>query len=352
MSEIICELTSDFRGKYPDVPFAEGVDVEAFKSETNPFFVTLPISKVGVTSRNGRTFDRAAVERIVNQVNDKKPEGGLGHLTPSERGSRYEMPKVRWLGAMIDTDGTAWGKAYIPEYASDVREFFKTAKMANARVGTSIYGKEGEAGLADMTLEQIDLGHPDRLGVLEVGAIPKITAELEDQNTEAIMPEKEVIAELIAAKDATIAELQSKVSEAAATVAELTKKAEIADGLIAELGSEKPVEKVQKLISVVAELEAKQHKTAIEGVVAELVTLEDMRPIIKGQLGDVKALTVDAAKEKIVALLNDEGNKKVAKALALLVSGGRAIVTELKTGNELKEPTAADVAKARAEWGI
>lgn len=350
MSEIICELTSNFQGKYPDVPFAEGVDIEAFKNENDPFFVTVPISKIGTTSRNGRTFDRAAVERIVNQVNEKKPEGGMGHLKASERGSHYEIPKVRWLGAMIDADGTAWGKAYVPTYAQDVREYFRDAKRSGSKVGTSVYGVEGQSGLSDMNLEKVDFGHPDQLGVLELGAIPKITAELNNENQEEAnnMAETQVISELLAAKDNTIAELQTVVTANKTLISELTSKAAIADAIIAELGAN-PVEAAKGLIAELVDLKKAHLANEIDAVVAELVKVPQLRGIAKMQVTGVKS--ADEARKLIAEFMDTDEYKDIASALVLKVSGGRAVVTEFNHDAKIDESPSA-LARARAEWSI
>lgn len=349
MSEIIIELTSDFKGQYPNVPFAAGVDAEGFQSEPNPFFVTLPIARVGVKSRNGREFNRAAVERIVSQINDKKPEGNIGHIPVEKRSTHYEMPKLRWLGAVLDADGTAWGKAWIPSYASDVREFFRDAKRSNARVGTSIYGKEGEAGLADMVLEQIDLGHPDRLGVLEVGAIPQITSELNDENKEADnMAEKEVLAELLTSKDAVIAELQTKVNASETLVSELQSKAAIADAVIAELGAD-PVTTAKGLIAELVDLKKAKLANEIDDVIAELVKVPQLRGIAKKEVAHVKS--ADEARTVISEFMGTDEYQDIAKALVLKASGGRAVVTEFNHEAKIDESASA-LAKARAEWGF
>lgn len=354
MSELIYELTSDFRGKYPDVPFAEGVDTEAFKAESDPFFVTVPISKIGAVSRNGRTFDRAAVERIVEQVNEKRPEGGMGHLKPSERGSHYEIPKVRWLGAMIDAEGTAWGKAYVPKYAQDVREYFRDAKRSGSKVGTSVYGVEGQSGLADMNLEKVDFGHPDQLGVLELGAIPKITSELLDENKEAnIMAEQESILvtefrSQLAEKSTLVSELQTKVATAEKLVSELQTKATLADAVIAELGAD-PVKVAKELITELVDLKKKSLASDIDNVVSELVKVPQLRGIAKKEAAQAKS--ADEARTLITEFMATDEYQELATALVLQASGGKAHVAEFNREKKLDENLSA-YEKARAEWGF
>lgn len=353
MSEIINEMVTQFGGKYPDVPFAAGVDSEAFLTDKDPFFVTLPIAQVGVKSGNGLDFKRADVERIVQQVNTKRPEGNTGHTPKDKRSSEYTIPKVRWLGAMIDEDGVAWGKAWVPNYAPEVREFFRDAKRSGAKVGTSIYGLKGAAGLSDMDLESIDLGHPDRLGVREVGAIPQITSELQDENHEeaTIMAENELINELRTQRDsnvALVAELTGKVATAEKLASELQTKATLADAVIAELGAD-PVKTAKDLIAELVDLKKAKLANAIDDVIAELVKVPALRGIAKKEVAGAKS--TDEARTLITEFMETDEYQELATALVLKASGGRAIVTEFNREKKLDESMSA-YDKARGEWNI
>lgn len=355
MSEVICEIVSEYKGSFPNVPFAAGVDVASFTSEPDPFFVTLPIAKVGAKSRNGLpAFRQVDVERIVSQVNEKKPEGNPGHTPKDKRGSEYNIPKLRWVGAVLDADGMAWGKAWIPDYAPEVRQFFRDAKRTGAKVGTSIYGTQGAAGLADMELETIDLGHPDRLGVLEVGAIPEITAQLNDENMEAnIMAEQEsiLVAEFrnqLAEKSTLVSELQTKVATAEKLVSELQTKATLADAVIAELGAD-PVKVAKELITELVDLKKKELANTIDAVVSELVKVPALRGIAKKQATGAKS--EDEARTLVTEYMATDEYQELATALVLKASGGRAIVTEFNREEKLTENLSA-YDKARAEWGF
>lgn len=346
MSDLLFTLVSEFRGDFPDVPFAPGVDADAFKAEAKPFFVTLKIAKVGATSRNtGKPFSRAEVERVVQQVNEKRPEGNLGHVPKDKRGTEYGLPKLEWVGATLDErTGEAWGKAYVPNYATDVREFFMNKIRTNGRVGTSIYGVQGARGLADMTLESIDLGHPDRLGVPDVATVPRVTSELSDGKTEdkKVPTELEIVSELLTGqlqeKTNLVAELQQSKKTLEEQVADLTTKLAATDGpvkLVAEMRATLKADEKADVLKLVSEmmvelttLKAKDAGRERDGWVAEFVALPDLRPIIAEKLGDgVK--DKEGAKARVAELMKDPTIANIARALAGAKGGPPVIVTEL-----------------------
>lgn len=168
---------SELRGGYPNIALPPGMR-EEFGADA--MFVTLPIGKVGARSRNERTYSEAAVKAIVDAVNTMRPEGRWGHLRDEERPYTYGPPAIRWLVAMIDSEGIAWAKGF--PTTSEAREYFRVAKIAGSRVGTSVYGfgrMDGDQ-VVDFELESIDLAAPDRVGIPETAAEPMITKETED----------------------------------------------------------------------------------------------------------------------------------------------------------------------------
>jgi hypothetical protein len=174
--ETIAELAG---ARLPVVPLAPGIDLAALTAgDDAPLFVTLPIAQVG-TSRNGRHYDAALVAEIAAQVNRDRPGGGLGHIAEGERATRYDRPEVLWLGATV-RGGVAYGKGYIPPYATATRDFLRRARAAGHPVGTSIYGRwrqvwDAALGamkvLAGGTLEAIDFVPPSRAGVQFAGGM-------------------------------------------------------------------------------------------------------------------------------------------------------------------------------------
>jgi hypothetical protein len=205
---IVWEAT--LRGSFPAIPLPEDISIEDFGAD--PMFVTLPIMPVGARSRNERTYTRPAVEAIVRQVNENRPSGFWGHLPVEEYSTRYDVPAVRWLAAEI-VDNVAWGK--LVAITTEAKEHFRTAKAANARVGTSIYAwgeMEGESVLT-LDLESIDLADPARVGILDAVSVPHLTAEMTETTGEADMAALQEVEQERDALRAQVAELQGKLNE-------------------------------------------------------------------------------------------------------------------------------------------
>ncbi len=169
---------SELRGSYPEIALPEDVDREALGGDA--FFVTLPIGQAGARSRNQRTYSRAAVEQMVAQINAKRPEGAWGHIAPDEAATRYDPPAIRWLAALIDGEGIAWGKGLPLTEAT--REYYRLAKATNARVGTSLVAwaqMDGDEVKA-LELVTVDLADPARVGVPVTAARAMISQEMEE----------------------------------------------------------------------------------------------------------------------------------------------------------------------------
>ena len=208
--EIVREYTiGAFRGNFPDVEIAQGVDMEALKElDASPFFATLPIvPEVGAVSGNGLLYDEALVSSIEKQINDNRPGGIFGHLKDEERSTSYPLPSGMWVGAKR-VGNTLWGKVYCPPGVG--REHIRTLKALGGEIATSIYGKgkfekvkEGVRRLTNFKLESLDFAPPSR-AALGYGAIPHVTSEMSEEQ-EPIMADKEqVISELRNAKVAPL----------------------------------------------------------------------------------------------------------------------------------------------------
>lgn len=171
-------LISELAGKYPEVPVDPTV-IEGIKADDpSAFFVTLKIGQVGGYSRNRKKkFSQREVAEIVDRVNLVKPEGRVGHMPLEKRAE--SLPAIQWLGAVVDNDGTAWGKCYVMD--NEVRTYLKTRMRANAPVGTSVWGdvmQHPNGDWTDIQITAIDLsGHPDAVSVLGTRGVPIITAE-------------------------------------------------------------------------------------------------------------------------------------------------------------------------------
>lgn len=336
---ILWEAT--LRGSYPSIPLPEDINVEDFGPD--PMFVTLPIMPVGARSRNERTYTRPAVEAIVRQVNENRPSGFWGHLPIEDYANRYDVPAVRWLAAQI-VDDMAWGK--LVAITTEAKEHFRTAKAANARVGTSIYAwgeMEGE-NVITLDLESIDLADPARVGILAAVAVPQVTAEMAQVNEAGEADMAGSLQEIEKERDALraqVAELQGKLDEQrdygriAASFytyfGEGTDAAALMKSIYEALGAmqrdlnidgsiEVAVVDMQRMVN---ELATGQRRAAVQAVVAELVPDEALRALVADMLDDsTDAKTARAKIEKIQA---GETYQKLAKTLTVAEMGGPAV---------------------------
>lgn len=362
MTEKLYEYVAEFRGSFPDVPIPENIIAGIKETDEKPFYVTLPIGKVGGYSQNRKLpYTRDEVQQVVNEVNAKKPEGRVGHIPMKERASK--LPDMQWLGAVLEGD-IAWGKAYVYRRAEDVRDYLHTQVLANARVGTSIFGeaKRTDGGAwQNINVQAIDLsGHPDGISVQDLRSIPVVTAETINDE-EDNMSENQFIQELTASRDDyrdKARDAETKVSELTVSVSELTRERDELKALVAELNlGETPVDTVKELkatdekyqavlelvgegkdpVKVFAELNTRVAEanesvltSAIEKQIAEMVKVEKLQPTVKKHIellrkvGDVT--DEESAKKAIQEFIDDEDNKELAQSLVSEMSGGRVIV--------------------------
>lgn len=341
MSDLLAYLVSEYRQDVmPDVPFAPGIDVSKLTAgDVEPLFVRLPILKVGGKSDKGFTWGEPDVDRVVSEINIKRPEGNFGHVRPEDRSHKYDMGKVRWVGAVRVGD-TAYAKAYVPKYAQDAREYFRVAEAAQARVGTSVYGRRGKAGLRDMTLETLDFGHPDRLGFEGAAVVPVLMSEFEgtekvgQEDQEGLISELKndratlnlVVSELKLDAKNPLQAAKSLVSE----IADLRKQHELLGSIISELklDAEKPLVTVKALVTELAEHQRAAMVGEVDALIAEMTKEnETIRPFIREyviETRDGREVSLyadkDALKARLDGLLKSDHIQNLAKTL---VSEGR-----------------------------
>ncbi|MCL4863380.1 MAG: hypothetical protein KJZ93_28510, partial [Caldilineaceae bacterium] len=129
-------LVWEFKGKYPDVPIATGVDYDALvEGDSDPVFVTLPIGKANVKSGNKRFYDDKFVAELERQVLANKPVGLMGHLSAEARATEFPSEAVHWIGARRVGE-LLWGKGYVPP--GDARARLKRYRASGKKIATSI----------------------------------------------------------------------------------------------------------------------------------------------------------------------------------------------------------------------
>lgn len=343
-NEIVLELTvGEFRGTFPDVPIADGVNMDELRAmDPDPVFITLPVvPKVGAVSKNGLLYDEALVKSIETQINTKRPGGRFGHLREEERDSAFPIPDGMWLGAMREGN-TLWAKAYIPGGAA--RDHVRRLKAIGGSIATSIYGKgsyeatdkKGVRRLTDFDLETLDFAPPER-AALGYAATPIVTSEMETN-----MDRNQIISEL------TVDEIPARLRDA--LVAEYRTQVSDRDTLIASLQT------------TVAEYRRQQFESAVDTRIAELTAWQTtgddakrkldafrrtLRSRIVGELGG-DASKLESVVETIWADL-----QPLAETVRDALAGPPAIVAgKVTTGRPKFEDTPEARSKARAEMGL
>lgn len=367
MTELLFEIISVVKKPEdaPKVPLAPGIDYEALvaldtKAGDDPVFVTLPIGEVNIVSGNGRKYPVEAIESLVEAINSEKPGGIQGHLRDEDRAYEFELPSLIWVGAVI-VEGIAWGKAYIPRYASAVREYVSNCQAIKAKIATSIYGLAEMAGniVKRLFIESIDLAHPARAGVKTAVAVPLVTTEMVDEKnlhlekdlqnmpegTTPVAPDNgNLISELTTAKTTALA----RVDELESKLTELTKSAEtlkLASAKLAEsaysytnasisvsASGENIVEVIEQLLDSLNQMQKRNVTDELDRAVEEMVKLpantdqgKALRSVVKMMLGESK--TVEEGKTRLVEIANNPTYLALAKASVVEASGGNVIVT-------------------------
>jgi 2'-5' RNA ligase len=283
-------FVTEIAGEYPNIPLPEDVD-----TASDNFFVTLPIGMIDARSRNQRNYRAQSMTDLRDQVNAYRPEGMWGHLKDEDFGTKYGPPAIRWLASLIDDRGIVWGKGR-PQTAEAVN-YYRMAKLDNARVGTSIFAwaeMEGD-DVIGLDLITIDLADPARVGVPMTAARPLITAEMQADAARSQTPTivhstqegKEMPTELEQAQ-ARIEVLQEQIRTL--TLSQQAQTRQIADyNRVAELLG-KPEDVILGVRAVMQQRDDLKRENAelleetVKAKVAEKVKIESARPIIIEQV--------------------------------------------------------------------
>ena len=195
---VIAEYLHEFKGGFPDVPTYSHVDVSLLhKNDPEPFYVVLPVARVGEVSANGLIYD----EELVSEIEAQLP--GLGGI----RGHNFDHTQFPVeahdvVGHVREGD-TLWVKLYVPP--GEGREDMRRRKARGGKVGTSILGKfakriaeaNGQWRVRGLKLESLDLG-PITRTALDLGGAFAVVSELETdpKMEDGEMDRAQVIAEL------------------------------------------------------------------------------------------------------------------------------------------------------------
>lgn len=333
MTGYLFTISEGYNLSPPNIPLPAEINLERLAKslrKTDPselVFDTRPIGKP-ITSRNNRTYGAASVKRLVEQVNEKRPEGRWGHVDGD--GS---PPPFRWLAAVYDeTTQTGWAK-YVA-LTDEAERYIASSEELKARVGTSIYAHNAKLGkddvIEDYDLIRIDFANAEVLGIPSMATVPNVTKEeledLEENNmgtnttpTTPVTPVTEVAAD--------VAQKERLIESYERDIAELKQHDNVLNAVCEQFGvkRENILETVKSYRSANAALTTENKKLLegyITGAVAEAVVSEDVRDIVTEMVNQRSPATraeVDAAVASVTA---QESVKKLLKAAVLAETGG------------------------------
>lgn len=351
----------EFRGGYPTIDVDPRVNLDALtKNDDDPFYVTLPIARIGEVSSNGLFYDEELVKAIEEQVVGKG--GTMGHIKPEERNTAFPVEDVDWVGVTRE-NGTTWGKAYVPP--GSAREYLRRLMARGGKLATSIYGPyekretHGKSSykMRGFKLESLDLAPADR-AALQLGGQFAITAQMElDDNLESDdMNREEIIAEL------TTEDIPQNLRE---QIIQGWREEGDKQDLVSELENER-----DDGLKIIAELqgrleayETQEFEATLDGKLAKLVDWQ-----VKGDEAEKKVTSFKSTlRNRILSELSGKTSqedidavsaevwdemKPIAETIRDALTGPPAVVSS-KVKNSMKlEDTPEARARARAATGI
>lgn len=295
-------IVFEFKGKYPDVPFAPGIDIDALiEGDDSPVFVTLPVGKANSSSGNSRFYDEKFVTELEKQVISKKPIGLMGHLSEEARKSEFPIEAVHWLGAKRVGE-LLWAKGYCPpgEARSRLKRYKSTGKQIATSIDAWIDGvwdaeiKAYRMKADTLDLNQIDIGPADRAGIKDLAMIPHLTTEMAD--VPPIIQEQQDMNKTEAIQSLTPDDVQllpASVRQAVIAAAGAGNDAQLVTELRSTLGVDATADLVKK-VQELRQAEAQRVKDAITGRIRELV--EDAEKGVK--LTALRGLVVEMVRSR------------------------------------------------------
>lgn len=341
----IAEFVSEFRGAFPDVPTYEHVDIELLtKGDPDPFYVVLPVARVGETSANGLIYDEELVAEIERQL------PGLGGIRGHNFDESAFPPETHDVVGHRRVGDTLWAKFYIPP--GEAREDMRRRKARGGKVGSSIFGQfakrearaNGTWRARGLKLESLDFGAATRTA-LNLGGAFAVVSELRTRAMEDDAMTKEQLLAELKVTDIPQALREAIIREHATQQGE--------ENIVAELRQELDEQRtlVAELTARVAGYQRREFLSALEGKIAEKVTVEALRPVVRRAVLAEMADESDLEKaDKVLAeYLDGDEYKALAKALVAELAGPNAFVGATPNENWREElaKRAADLAKTQ-----
>ena len=354
-------VIGEFRGSFPDVPIAAGVNMDEIKTiDPEPIFVTLPIiPEIGMVSKNGLLYDEALANNVEEQINIKRPGGIYGHLSNVNRDTDFPYPVGIWVGAKR-VGKSLWAKAYM--MPGEARNHVRMLKATGGSIATSIYGtgayeavREGVRRLKDFNLESLDFAPPER-AALGYGAAPIVTSEF--AQAPAGRAEEIRNMTMVTVKDVPQALAEQIIQEFVQRngrrddVAELTQQVTDRDAIIAELRTSVQASLVREFDTVLDTEIAKLINWQVKGEAAQ-AKVDAFKRTLRSRI--VAEMGAERKAERIATVVAEvwKDLQPIAETLRDALAGPPAIVGSHRRGQVAKfEDTPEARQRARAQFGF
>jgi len=332
MEEISAEVSGEM--SIDDIPVASWAKLEELKKDdNNPLEVVVAIPTS--TSKRGWKYTPEALQKIVNYVNEQGLHGYLGHQEPEKVNNEFPKPVTHWVGAKFQ-DNTAYIRGVIDKSAEDLKRWIK----GNVVRTVSVFGiptlktVNGETQVVDYAPLSIDWtpigrnGMPTRIvaqGEMNGGENKLTKEEILEGIKELEIPVGEILQNIgnypstksVADTSYRKGELKlpkgieeelneaGKYIQAREIVGELEK--------IYGLEGEDLLNKIRGDRDVSLRKEKEERERQIDKLVGEMVTVEEIRPVVKLLVGEMN--TEEDIKKTIGEILEREEIKKLIDTL-------------------------------------
>lgn len=305
-----------------DIPIAPGVDLEKLKEgDSEPLEVAVEINS-GLSTRKWN-YTPETIKKIVDQINERTPNGFLGHQKPEDIDSEFPDVATHWIGALF-RDGKAFVRGYVDPSMAKLKRLIKSNRVRQV----SIFGiptltqSGGETKVTDYQLLSLDWTPLDRNGMPTriVATSEMATLDLFNEfdsiaaqnSSKSGTPGGETMTkeEIIAAVKLMLAKGEMKSEEVKALVGDAEEAVKVKD-IAAKLKVEpdKLEGELGRLMGVEQDVKKEKHSKLVEKVLKEKIADETIR----GLVGEILQTGMEDDEIKITAEIAKVLEKDVVK---------------------------------------
>ena len=160
---LLANLTGEI--SVSDIPVASNIDLEKLKEgDSDPLEVAVEINS-GLSTRKWNYLPDT-VKKIVDQINERTPNGFLGHQKPEDIDSEFPDVATHWIGALF-RDGKAFVRGYVDPSMTKLKRLIKSNRVKQVSIfGIPTLAKQnGETQVTDYQLLSLDWTPLDRNGM-------------------------------------------------------------------------------------------------------------------------------------------------------------------------------------------